>query len=72
MNGSAGNIYVYADCKNLPQESIDQAPFIGYSEPGYTNGSIATYAGCLDIIPPKNKLNRTNLIYKLCSDKELE
>jgi hypothetical protein len=26
MDQSSGNIYVYADCKNLPQEVINQAP----------------------------------------------
>jgi len=65
MDGSAGNIQVYADCKNIPQESRDLIPYIDYSEPGYTDGSIATYAGCLDpSSPPKKSLNGTNLIIK--------
>jgi len=69
MDQSSGNIYVYADCKNLPQEVISQAPKLGYSEPGYISGSFAKYAGCLDpSSPPKNTLNSTNLIVTLCSE----
>jgi len=44
---------------------MNGAPLIGYSEPGYTNGSFATYAGCFDpSSPPKKSLNGTNLLIK--------
>jgi len=26
IDGSAGNIQVYADCKNMPSEAMSQAP----------------------------------------------